>query len=85
MARPFLFCERDTMSVENELRRDLQGTSDALKAERAKSEALLAMYWRLAQAAQAVCQSRNGSNPQATKIVHEQACDALAEALEDSP
>ena len=32
-------------------------------------------------AAQAVCQSRGGSNPQATKIAHEKAVDELATAL----
>lgn len=32
-------------------------------------------------AAQAVCQSRNGSNPEATKIAHEKACDDLEKAL----
>ncbi len=32
-------------------------------------------------AAQAVCQSRNGTNPEATRIVHEKACDDLDKAL----
>lgn len=32
-------------------------------------------------AAQAVCQSRNGSNPEATKLVHERAVDDLDKAL----
>lgn len=39
------------------------------------------LIWALIQAAQSVCQSRNGSNPAATKTVHEDACDRLEEAL----
>jgi len=38
-------------------------------------------FWALIQAAQAVCQSRGGSNPQATAKQHEIDLDKLTQAL----
>lgn len=40
--------------------------------------------WGIVRAAQAVCQARNGSNPEATKIAHEKAVDELAVALKSA-
>ncbi len=37
--------------------------------------------WAVIQAAQAVCQSRNGTDEQATKIAHDRAVDELEQAL----
>jgi hypothetical protein len=54
---------------------------DFLDAYRDGYMASQKLVWDLVRAAQTVCQTRNGSNPEATKIAHEKAVDELAEAL----
>lgn len=61
--------------------RKLREWVDFLNAYRVGYEASQAAAWGVVRVAQNVCQTRNGSNPEATKVAHEQAVDELALAL----